>query len=120
MAGGVGIKPLFFIVMTSHRFTFVSANSFNSESSLALEERTGISLPGVQNDLTEAAKGIVGDYFTAIMKPGNSDGTPLIGYLITNVNSSDLNAIKVSLASKYENMSEWPAVGKAELRCAIF
>lgn len=90
------------------------ASAQGSEKSL--EETTGKSVQDVQKNPEESVKSIVSNYFSAIMQQGRKDGAALTDFRITNVDSSDLSDIKVSVNLKYENIPELPAVNYHVIR----
>ncbi|MDQ0896193.1 MULTISPECIES: hypothetical protein [unclassified Paenibacillus] len=85
----------------------------------SLEEKTSRPIQKVQQqNLEESAKGIVTDYFNAIIKEGDAGGvTPLIAFSLGKVDISDSANIKVSVDLKYkdDNM-ELPSVDYSVVR----
>ncbi|CAH1218367.1 hypothetical protein PAECIP111893_04418 [Paenibacillus plantiphilus] len=90
------------------------ASAQGSEQSL--EELTGKSVQDVQKDPEESAKSMVSNYFSAIMQQEGKGGAALTDFKITNVDSSDLSDIKVTVNLKYENIPELPAANYHVIR----
>jgi hypothetical protein len=85
----------------------------------SLEEITSRPIQDVkQLNLEETAKGIVQDYFTAIIKEGDTGGvTPLVAFSLGRVDTSDPSEIKVSVTLKYkEEGMELPPVDYSVVR----
>ncbi|GGD66988.1 hypothetical protein [Paenibacillus nasutitermitis] len=84
------------------------ANAQNSNNSL--EEKTSISVQKFEKDPVESAKKIISDYFLAFIQKKGSDGTALINYKIINIDTSDLNDVKVSVKLTYADNFDYPPV----------
>ncbi|QGQ93998.1 hypothetical protein EHS13_03280 [Paenibacillus psychroresistens] len=79
-------------------------------SATSLEELTSKSAAEVQKNPGPAARSIITDYFTAIMAKGDTDGAPLMSFKVVGIDTSDMNRIKASIASEYEEFGIMPAV----------
>ncbi|GMK39470.1 hypothetical protein PCCS19_25240 [Paenibacillus sp. CCS19] len=69
----------------------------------SIEEKTSLSVNEFRQAPLESAKYIFNDYFTEIMKTGDRDGEPLLGFTINNIDISSPDRIKASVILDYGN-----------------
>ncbi|WP_240418067.1 hypothetical protein [Paenibacillus periandrae] len=92
------------------------ASAANNFKVVSLEEETSRMVQEVQKNPEGVAKEIVTNYFTEIMKKGDSEGVPLDSFRIVSVDNSNLNDISVSVILKYHDLDEWPAIDYSVVR----
>jgi hypothetical protein len=97
------------IVMCLGIASAASLNDLAAENKGALVEE-------VSKNPQETIKKLVSDYFTSIMKKGDSEGAPLSSFRIVNVDTSDPNNIQALVVLKYQGFDEFPAISYSVIK----
>ncbi|WP_139996254.1 hypothetical protein [Paenibacillus paridis] len=98
MSSSIKIISLITVLFTTLCIGIVSARY----SDQTLEQRTRMAAGPFLSQPTESAKRIINDYFTEVMH-GKDEGTALLGFEIVDVNTANLQDIKVAVRLNYVN-----------------